>query len=342
MIAKREGQLFKVHCTPEVNKVYANITKELVHLRFGHPGHKAQRKLSIGATGKEPDDCEACVKAKQPQASFKPTEERAKGILDLLHSDVIGPVEVPSLSGSRYVTSLLDDKTGYGEVGIHDTKSQAGLWIQERIERWETRTEKKVKILRTDRGMEFIADLEGFLNKMGIEHQTSTAYTPQQNGRAERLNRTPIEKARAMMLTHDLPKEFWAAAMRTAATVRNMTPAASETKTPYELFHGKKADISRLSVFGCKAFALVPKQKRKKFDPRAESGVFIGYAESSKAWNILVWRDGKPTLVETASARFFEDQKLDLSAMKVATTMAGAVDSENDCCPRHKLTTPGT
>jgi hypothetical protein len=180
---------------------------------------------------------------------------------------------------------------------------------------WERQAGKKVKVLRTDRGKEYLGDLERHLKSQGINHQTSVTYTPAQNGRAERINRTLIEKARAMLLTHGLPKDFWGAAMVTAAQLRNVTLAAHQCVTPFELFWGRPPDTSRLRVFGCTAYVLVPEEKRKKFDSRAESGVFVGYSTSSKAWKVLVWRNGKPTLIEAASVRFFEDQTPDLSKM---------------------------
>jgi transposase InsO family protein len=98
---------------------------------------------------------------------------------------MIGPVEVPSLGGALYITTLLDDKTGYAVVGIYDAKSHAAPWLKARIEEWQRQTSKMAKHTRSDRGKEYLGDFEAYLKRKGILHETSAAYTPQQNGRAE-------------------------------------------------------------------------------------------------------------------------------------------------------------
>jgi transposase InsO family protein len=97
----------------------------------------------------------------------------------------------------------------------------------------------------------------------GIVHQTSAPYTPQQNGRAKRIFRTLLERARVILLASQLPKEFWAAAVQVAAVLHNYTPAAEQKLTANELFHGFPPDTTRLRVFGCKAYAMIPKERRK-------------------------------------------------------------------------------
>jgi hypothetical protein len=96
----------------EANDAYANITKEQLHLRYGHPGKRAQRKIDGDAEGTSPDQCAARVMAQHPRAEFKPTLDRAEDVFELLHTNMIGPVEVPSLGGALYITTLLDDETG--------------------------------------------------------------------------------------------------------------------------------------------------------------------------------------------------------------------------------------
>lgn len=107
--------------------------------------------------------------------------------------------------------------------------------------------------------------------------ERSAPYTPEQNGAAERLNRVLIEKVRAMLLDSGLPMKYWAEAVVAANFQRNRTPIQSLGKTPYEVFYGKKPDVSNMRVFGCAAYVQVPKDKRSKLQPMAEKGVFIGY-----------------------------------------------------------------
>jgi hypothetical protein len=156
---------------------------------------------------------------------------------------------------------------------------------------------------------EYLGTFESWLKDHGIRHQTSAAHKLQQNGRAERINRTLIEKTRALLMEKDLPKELWAAAIQAAAHIHNATPAARQEMTPHQMFNGKPADTSRLRVFGCLAYSLTPTAQRKKSDARSEPGLFIGYAEGSKAWRILRLHKGKAAVVETANVRFVEDSQ---------------------------------
>jgi hypothetical protein len=146
-------------------------------------------------------------------------------------------------------------------------------------------------------------------------------HTPQQNGRAERINRTLIEKTRALLTEKDLSKDLWAAAIQAAAIqaaafIHNVTPSARQEVTRHELFYGEPADIARLRVFGCLAYPLTPEPRRKKLDARSEPGLFIGYAQDSKAWRILPCCLGKASAVETANVRLIEDSRPEFDQLK--------------------------
>ena len=103
-------------------------------------------------------------------------------------------------------------------------------------------------------------------------HQTTTRYTPEQNAAAERLNRTILERVRAMLEDSGMPKdlEYWAEAACAAGYIRNRPPASGRDKTPWELFFGKKPDVSCMRIFGAEAYALVPEQLRSKLDNHSQ------------------------------------------------------------------------
>ena len=138
-------------------------------------------------------------------------------------------------------------------------------------------------------------------------HQTTAPYTPEQNGAAERLNRTLIERVRAMQLSAGLQPELWAEAVVTANYIRNRSPASKSAKTPWEYFMGTKPDVSGMRVFGTRAFVMVPKELRRKLDPVIEPGIFVGYSASSKAYRILL--DGTSKVVESRDVVFDETAK---------------------------------
>jgi transposase InsO family protein len=305
------------------NKAKVLVTKELLHKRFGHPGQKAQRKVDTNGEGNAPEDCAICIRAKQPRASYKPSGERAKEPLQLLHSDLIGPVEVESISGCVYATTLLDDHSSLVDVGCFKRKSDTGAWIERKVKVRERATGRKLKVIRTDRGKEYLGSFEVWLKDRGIRHQASAAYTPQQNGRAERINRTLIKTTRALLMEKDLPKKLWAAAIQAAAYIHNATPAAREEVTPHEMFYGKPVDVDRLRVFGCLAYPLIPEARRKKLDARSEPGLFIGYAENSKAWRILRWYKDKVVVIETANVHFVETARPEFEQLESGYDSAG-------------------
>lgn len=138
--------------------------------------------------------------------------------------------------------------------------------------------------------------------------EDTMARTPQQNGRAERLNRTLLEKMRCLLFHSGVPAMFWAEAIATANYLRNRLPSrATDGKTPCEMFSKLVPDASELKVFGCVTFAHVPAQLRKKLDKCSSAGVFVGYEANKKAWRVLCQsRDGSWQLHLSRDVRFDE------------------------------------
>ncbi|GBP30596.1 Retrovirus-related Pol polyprotein from transposon TNT 1-94 [Eumeta japonica] len=158
---------------------------------------------------------------------------------ELIHSDVCGPMEVKSLGGARSILKFKEYKALV-----------------------ENQLNFKIKCLRSDNGREYLSnDFSNYLKKSGIIHQTSNSYTPQQNGLAERMNRTLMERARCMLINSDLQKSYWAEAVSTAAYITNRCPTrALSYATPEEMWSGKKPDVSHLKIFGCEAMVKIPKR----------------------------------------------------------------------------------
>ena len=147
----------------------------------------------------------------------------------------------------------------------------------------EKQTDKSVKIVRTDNGTEYLnADFEKFSMSRGIRHQKTAPYTPQQNGVAERMNRTLIEKAKCLLFDAKLPKCYWAEAVNMAAYLINRSLSAAHNKIPYEIFCDEKVDVTDLKLFGTEVMVFVPKQKRHKLDKNSQKMIFVGYDENTK------------------------------------------------------------
>ena len=151
----------------------------------------------------------------------------------------------------------------------------------------ETFTGHRLASVHSDQGGEFMShEFQAFLSSRGITHQTSIPHMPQQNGRAERFNRTILEKAEAICHHACLPKVFWQDAVETSVHLYNRQPMhCHDWKTPIELFKGdgKKPDASYCQVFGCKAYVFIPpEQQVHKLSPKSEEVIFIRYKRNTK------------------------------------------------------------
>ena len=152
----------------------------------------------------------------------------------------------------------------------------------------EKSTGQELKVFKTDNGGEFTStEFEGYLRKEGIRHELTVPKNPEQNGVAERMNRTIVETARSMLAEAKLPRRFWAEALATAVYLRNRSPTtAVKGMTPFEALTGEKPRVDTLRVFGCLAYAHIPKDERQKFDSKARRCIFLGYGTVTKGYRL--------------------------------------------------------
>ena len=214
--------------------------------------------------------------------------ERSTELLGKVHSDVCGKIEVKSLSGAEYFVTFIDDKSRYVWTYVLKNKSD----VFKKFHEWKAMVEKssgmKLKTFRTDNGGEYTSnEFEEYLRQDGTQHETTVPKTPQQNGVAERMNRTLIDSVRAMLSDSKLPKRFWAEALSTATYLHNRSPTnAVKGMTPYEAWTGVKPNVSHLRVFGCDAYPHIPKDERSKMDPKAKKSIFLGYGDGVKGYRL--------------------------------------------------------
>lgn len=292
----------------EINGIYklnqpttksAYLSKEncdgiLWHRRLGHLNRKGLsllRKMSTGMSKNFINEkiCEDCIIGKQQREPFNVSKKQSKDILELIHTDLCGPMEQTSIGGSKYFLTFIDDFSRYLHVYILDSKDQVTETFIDFKNMIEKQTGKKIKKIRSDNGKEYLNEkLKKMLKNEGIVHQLTVRYTPQQNGVAERMNRSIVEKARTLLSDAKLNKEYWAEAVATAAYLLNRSPTKRLwNKTPYEAFKGEKPDLSHLRVFGCEAMAQIPKELRKKWDPKSQKLLMMGYSETRKAYRLI-------------------------------------------------------
>ncbi|GJR06676.1 retrovirus-related pol polyprotein from transposon TNT 1-94 [Tanacetum coccineum] len=170
----------------------------------------------------------------------------------------------------------------------------------------QVRLKETVRRIRTDNGTEFVNQtLREYYEKVGISHETSVARSPQQNGVVERRNRTLIEAARTMLIYAKAPLFLWAEAVATACYTQNRSMIRRRHgKTPYELLHNKPPDLSYLHVFGALCYPTNDSENLGKLQPKADIGIFIGYAPTKKAFRIYNRRTRR--IIETIHVDFDE------------------------------------
>jgi transposase InsO family protein len=291
---------------------------ELWHKRLGHLNVKSVKALEGMVGGMQVKKatcdlaCEACIEGKQARKPF-PNDgaTRATKVLEIVHSDVCGPMKTTSMGGARYFLTFIDDFSRKVWVLVLKCKSE----VFERFKAWKALVENesghKVKVLRSDNGGEYTSKaFEAFMRDHGIAHQTSAPYTPQQNGVAERANRTLVEMARAMLHAQGLKYEFWAEAVSNAAYIRNRCPtSAVASMTPQEAWSGRRPNIGHMRIFGCVVYALDLSPHRSKLDAKGTKCLFLGYWEGSKAYRLMCLETKK--ILKSRDVTFMEDKKVD-------------------------------
>jgi hypothetical protein len=197
-------------------------------------------------------------------------------------------MRVNSLAGSRYFVTFIDDKSRWCEVYFMKKKSEVIEKFKEYKCLVEKKTERKIKTVRSDNGTEYTSHyLEDFLKQEGIRHELTVEYTPQQNGVAERKNRSLVETARCLMIQSGLSASFWAEAILTANHIRNRCPSRSlGGEIPFKMWTRRTLIVSYFRKFGTTAFALDKTPGKGKFDSRSKKCIFIGYSVQSKAYRL--------------------------------------------------------
>ncbi|KAK1608302.1 hypothetical protein QYE76_031975 [Lolium multiflorum] len=267
------------------------------HCRLGHIGVKRMKKLHTDGLlesldFESLDRCEACLMGKMTKTPFSGIMERATDLLEIIHTDVCGPMSVASRGGYRYVLTFTDDLSRYGYIYLMKHKSETFEKFKEFQSEVENQRNKKIKFLRSDRGGEYLSYEFGMhLKKCGILSQLTPPGTPQRNGVSEHRNRTLLDMVRSMMSLTDLPLSFWSYALETAAFTLNRAPSKSVETTPYELWFNKKPKLSFLKVWGCEAY--VKKLQPDKLEPKAEKCVFIGYPKETIGYTFYHRSEGK-------------------------------------------------
>lgn len=271
--------------------------------------------------------CDSCIMGKQKKVSFLKSGRTLKtGKLDLVHTDVWGPSPVASLGGSRYYVMFIDDHSR--KVWVYFLKHKSNVFHVFKI--WkamvETETDLKLKCLRSDNGGEYIdGGFKEYCATQGIRMEKTIPGTPQQNGVAERMNKTINEFARSMRLHTGLPPTFWADAVNTAVYLINRGPSVPlDCGLPEEAWSGKEVKFSHLKTFGSLSYVLIDFDARSKLEAKSRKCYFIGYGD--EAFGYHFWDDQGRKIIRSRNVIFNEK----IMYKNKTSTVAEEVPQESD------------
>ena len=266
------------------------------HKRLGHCGHRtvidmARSRVVQGMPidlASPPPACEHCILGKQTRSSVLKNREgfKAEKPLDRVYVDLCGPMSVPSRSGFLYCMNIIDDYSGFVWSIPLRFKHEAAAALKAWHLALTVQTPYCLKSFVTDNGELCSTNIHQWCKEKGVLHLFTAPYTSAQNGHAERLHRTLMDKARSMRSACGAPFNMWDEFCATAAYLTNFTGAsANKGKTPYQLWYNHEPSLSHLREIGCRAFALIPTHN-PKIHPRSIPCTLIGYAPQSKAYRL--------------------------------------------------------
>ncbi|KAJ1530276.1 hypothetical protein ONE63_005198 [Megalurothrips usitatus] len=278
--ARRKNGLFIINqgdC-PRTSELRALLTvdQKVWHRRLGHLGAKSmqkiQEKLGNVTVRLNAEPCEVCLEGKMRRKPFPDSESRSDDLLDLVHSDIMGPLKIASFGGARYVLVFVDDHSRKIFAYVLKHKSETFETFKKFKAMVETQAGRKLKVFRTDNGTEFLSNnFKSYYESNGLD------------------------------------KRFWAESVMCTVYLRNRSPSAPlKGIIPEEIWSGKAVDLSNLRIFGSAAYVLVPRELRGKLDPRSKKMIFVGYSDVSKAWRFVDPSNLGGPIVKSRDATFLE------------------------------------
>ncbi|GAU33426.1 hypothetical protein TSUD_380620 [Trifolium subterraneum] len=289
--AQSQNRTFKTQVKTIEVECLATSTEDkdsdLWHIRYGHLNFKSLSMLNsknmvlgLSSVIAPVDTCTTCLLGKHPRSSFKSNlPMRSSEVLNVVHSDICGPIDVLSTGGNKYFITFVNEYSRM--IWLYHIKAKSEAF--EVFKRFKTLVEKQsyksIKVLRTDGGGEYTSkEFENYCKDQGIIHEVTTPYTPQHNGLTERRNRSILDMARSMVKQKGLPHRFWAEAVSTAVYILNRSPTKKLIdKVPEEVWSKCKPSVTHFKVFGSLSYKHVPDARRKKLDDKSEPMVFVGY-----------------------------------------------------------------
>lgn len=299
----------------DTNAIERSSSIELWHKRLGHISKKnlqilARKQLLPDVKGIPLKPCVDCIAGKQHKISFLSSPpHRRKNIFNFVHTNVCSMIK-RSLGGAYYFITFIDDHSRKVLDCSLKIKDQVLDMFKEFHARMERQTRRKFKCVRADNDGEYRSPYEKYCRKHGIRLEKMISKTPQQNGIAERMNRTISEKIRSMLSHAKLPKSFWGETLLTAAYLINHSPSNPLNGDITErVWRGRDVSHQHLKEFGHRPFVHIPKDERSKLDGKTKQCIFLSYP--SEEFSFRLWDPVARKLIRSRDVIIFENQTIE-------------------------------
>lgn len=283
--------------------------------------------------------CEACTNAKIHRLDRRKPKNKTDidRPLQIIHSDICGPITPLAISGHRYSMLFIDQFTHYCVTYLATHKSDLPTNFKDYTNKSEANFNSKMVHLYIDNGTEYLSnEMKNFCMEKGITFHTTIPHTPHQNGVSERMIQTITEKARSLLCESKLPQQFWGEAVLAATFLTNITPsrALKGRKTPFELWHNKKPILKYLKIFGSTVW-VHNKAELNKFDNKSIKGILVGFVPNGyKVFN------AESNTFFTARDIIVDEVSFKSSRPKLSLPDTDNSDNSSDWLPKSNLKTP--
>jgi len=263
--------------------------------------------------------CIDCRITKMKRISHNKTTPKANQIIEVIHSDIIGPINA-SITGKRYIIIFIDEKSHKSWIFLLDKKSKA---IETTINFLKYLNnlfdDKSVKVFKSDNAKEYKNRIIiKYCEENGIMKTYSPPYSPENNGLAERFNQTLISCTKTLLYWSKLSENFWDYAILYANYLYNKTPhQISKNNIPDESFYGYKVKLNHIRTFGCITYYKNYNQNKSKLSENSLKGIFLGFSEPSNCYIIMDYNDYKIHNVNEILC--LEDEPANISLSNQAT-----------------------
>lgn len=338
VVGKRvKDSLYKLSVVPKGTRALVVENQRKLsewHRALGHASKERITKLAKGAGIQIIDDeieCADCAIGKGKRVPHPAIQPRAQTIGEMVHVDLSGKINKPSIDGYYYFMVCKDEVSEFVFTYMMTTKDQVWKAIMQLIVDFETESGNPIKCIQTDNGSEFVNEsTKLMLARAGIKHVTTAPYTPAQNGRVEREMQSISSMARAMLLAAQVDQGLWSEAVRAACYIRNRLPTSNNHLTPFERFTKRTPFVGHILEWGTQVYLIKTWCHKAKFDERSEEGIIVGFTPRRNTYRVYILRLGRT--IETSDIIVTPHKKQPEAAQKepdkITFDLVGNQDSE--------------